>query len=188
METVYLSPEGTRINPNKSYRGISNWPPRAVLDSAVQQFEGITSKLVSVPSYDPLTQSPPVQGSDGDYAQPADLPLETAKSNKVAYLNRVKAEKQLEGFEYDGMIFDCDEVAVARIHATWSFASADSSYTQPFVLKDNTTVTLTNAQCLGLGYACGQFVSGLTFTARSLKDAVLDASTVAEVRAVSWPE
>ena len=140
------------------------------------------------PNYDPDTQAEPVQGADGEYGPPADLPLEEAKARKKAAIDALKQEKQLEGFTYDGMTFQCDEVAIARINATWNFAQVDSNYTQPFILKDNTTVTLTNAQCVGLGYACGQFVSGLTFTARQLKDAVLAATTVAEVRAVTWPE
>lgn len=137
-------------------------------------------------AYDADTQKV-VRQDDGNWIS-QDLPMEEARARKKASIDAQKQEKQLEGFTYDNMTFQCDEVSVSRIHATWSFAQADNSYTQPFVLKDNSTVTLTNAQCLGLGVACGQFVSELTFTARQLKDAVLAAATVAEVRAITWPE
>lgn len=188
-ETVYLDPQGKKLNPNvPNVVGGNQWPRRSFLKEDVRQIAGVTTKQVTVPDYDPETQARPVQGNDGEYAQPVDLPLEQAQQNKKRSIDRLKQEKQLEGFTYDGMTFQCDEVAIARINATWNFAQVDSNYTQPFILKDNTTITLTNAQCVGLGYACGQFVAGITFTARQLKDAVLAATTVADVRAVTWPE
>jgi hypothetical protein len=186
---IYLTPQNKAFNPNLAITiGDTQFPAKAFLNEDMRTLHGVTTKEVVVPEHDPDTQSRPVQGEDGEYAQPVDLPLEEAKARKKATINQIKSAKQLEGFTYDGMTFQCDEVSVSRIHATWSFAQADNTYTQPFVLKDNSTVTLTNAQCLGVGAACGQFVSGLTFTARQLKDAVIAATTVAEVRAVTWPE
>lgn len=125
---------------------------------------------------------------DGAHTGEWEIDLNVAKEQKRAEIELIKTQKQLAGFTYDSMQFQFDEVAIARINATWNFAQVDSEHTQPFILQDNTIVTLTNTQCIGLGYACGQHVSSITIQARQLKNVVLAAETVAEVEAVTWPE
>lgn len=185
---IYLTPQGKSFNPN---RGITiddtQHAPKVFLREDMRLLHGVTTKEVTAPDYDPLTQSPPKQNDAGEYSPPEELPLEQARENKRQAINVKRAELQLLGFDYDGLTFQCDEVSIARISATFNFAQVSPDYTQPFITAKNETVTLTNEQCKGLGYACAQFVAGLTFTARQLKDAVIVAKSNEELRAIQWP-
>lgn len=183
---IYLTPQGKSFNPNRGITiGDTQYPPKWFVDADNQKRAGVTTKEVVKPDYDPLTQSLS-QDDTGEYVI-AELPLEQAKENKRQSINAKRAELQLAGFDYDSLTFQCDEVSIARISATFNFAQVSPDYTQPFITADNKTVTLTNEQCKGLGYACGEFVAGLTFTARQLKDAVIAAESNEELRAIQWP-
>lgn len=138
------------------------------------------------PDYDPETQKI-TMGDDGEY-QVEDLLLDQAKQNKRNKINSIRDEKLRAGFEYNGNVFDSDEKSIQRITGVFTFALADPEFTSNFITKDNKTVTLSNAECKGLGQAAGIHEQTLVFTARQLKDAIIDAKTIDELKSISWSE
>lgn len=92
-ETVYLSPEGKRVLPGKPYFGKGSWPAGAILKQTIRDIEGITTKVVTAPIYDPLTQHPPVQGDDGEYAQPQDRSFAEAMQRKLTDFQNTYEQK-----------------------------------------------------------------------------------------------
>lgn len=140
-----------------------------------------------MPEYDPLTQSQPKLGVDGEYLPPEDLSLDQAKENKRNQINALRDEKLSAGFEYNGNVFDSDDKSIQRITAIFTFALADPEFTSDYILKDNVTITLSNADCKALGQAAGIHEQTQVFTARQLKDAVNAAKTIDEIKAIQWP-
>lgn len=130
-------------------------------------------------------ESPP---DDWQIYMPPPPTLEQVKATKKAQINQVRDEKTLAGFTYNGNTFDSDNVSIGRINSVFTFATYDPQHSQDFITADNQTVTLSAADCIGLGYAAGVHVQTQVFTARALKDSVEAAATIEEVEAITWPE
>lgn len=137
------------------------------------------------PDYDQAYQRISLDDS-GEYAI-TELPLEEVKANKTNDINAKRNEAMNSGFVYNDNTFDSDETSIGRINSVFTFATHDPEHTQDFITADNKTVTLSNADCLALGYAAGVHIQTQVFTARALKDAVAAATTIDDVIAVSWP-
>lgn len=148
---------------------------------------GATKHLDPVKPHFNETYQTTTLDASGEYVV-TDLPLEEVKAKKVAEINAKRDEVATGGFIYNGNTFDSDEVSIGRINSVFTFATHDPEHTQNFITADNQTVTLTNADCLALGYAAGVHIQTQVFTARALKDAVAAATTSQEVVAITWPE
>lgn len=196
-ETVYLDPQGKKINPNvANVVGGNQWPRRSFLKEDVRQIAGVTTKQVTVPEYDPDTQAKPVQGEDGEYAQPVDLPLEQAKQNK---LNSIKSRYEQEmavvrGDATQSEIASWDkQEQQAREYKAWvDGGEVGAEPSTPFV--DDLAAARGVTKDWLVGRIIVKATQASTYTAtqtgirQKLEDGLDDAATVAEVRAVTWPE
>lgn len=172
----YVSPEGTQYG--------QRWLEGAT-DAQLTEL-GVTKHPDPVkPPYDEATQTIR-RDTTGEYTV-SELTLEQAKENKRSIINQERDERLRSGITYSGNTFDSDDKTIQRITAVFTFALADPEFTSQFITRDNKTITLSNADCKALGQAASVHEQTVVFTARSLKDAVIAASTNEEIRAVSWP-
>ena len=116
-------------------------------------------------------------------------PLNDVKAEKRAEINgdRDNARKT-EGAEYDGDIFDIDEVSQSNILAQIKVAEiiGDSNATYNYRSKTNTDHLLTLAQLQELGLAIAVKVNAIYVKSWDLKAQVDKATTAEEVEAIKW--
>lgn len=104
----------------------------------------------------------------------------------------IKATRQnlLSGtFTHGGNVYDVDPVNIAgaAVDAREALTAGETSWSQAWVLSNNTVVTLTAEQMIALGRAAKAVVSNLWATSQYLRGQIEAATTVAEVEAISWP-
>ena len=116
-------------------------------------------------------------------------PLNEIKDEKRAEINgdRDNARKT-EGAEYDGDIFDIDEVSQSNILAQIKVAEiiGDPKATYNYRSKTNTDHLLTLAQLQELGLAIAVKVNAIYVKSWDLKAQVDKATTAEEVEAIKW--
>ena len=116
-------------------------------------------------------------------------PLNEIKAEKRAEINgdRDNARKT-EGAEYDGDIFDIDEVSQSNILAQIKVAEiiGDPNATYNYRSKTNTDHLLTLAQLQELGLAIAVKVNAIYVKSWDLKAQVDKANTAEEVEAINW--
>lgn len=116
-------------------------------------------------------------------------PLNEIKAEKRAEINgdRDNARKT-EGAEYDGDIFDIDEVSQSNILAQIKVAEiiGDPKATYNYRSKTNTDHLLTLAQLQELGLAIAVKVNAIYVKSWDLKAQVDKATTAEEVEAIKW--
>lgn len=184
---IYLTPQNKFFNPNRGIIiGDTQYPPKWFLDADNQKRAGVTTKEVTKPDYDPLTQSIS-QDDTGEYTV-SELPFDQAKESKRQAINQERDERLRSGIIYNGNVFDSDDKTIQRITAVFTFALADPEFTSQFITADNQTITLSNADCKALGQAAAVHEQTIVFTARQLKDAVIAATTNDEIRAIKWTD
>ncbi len=184
---IYLTPQGKAFNPNRGITiGDTQYPPKWFLDAGNQKRAGVTTKEVVKPDYDPETQTL-TQDDTGEYVV-SEISIVEAKERKRNAINAERQRLLAGGISYDGNTFDSDDKTIQRITAIFTFALADPQFTSQFITKDNKTVTLSNADCRGLGQAAAKHEQTAVFTARQLKDQALAAKATEELRAIKWPE
>lgn len=183
---TYLTPQGKTFNPNRSITiGDTQYPPKWFLDTDNRLRAGVTTKEVTEPSYDPLTQSLS-QDDTGEYVT-TELPIEQAKENKRQAINQKRDEQIQSGIKFKGNTFDSDDKTIQRITSIFVFALANPEFATDFITADNKAVPLSKADCIALGQAAAEHEQTAVFTARNLKDAVLAAKTNDKLRAIKWP-
>lgn len=119
-----------------------------------------------------------------------------AKASAHAAVNRLRDQKETEGFEYLGKIFQSDERSVARIYGAVQTAQAALAAGQPFEIhwatEDNSIVELDAEAALGMSVALAMHSNRLHQHGRALKAQIDAASTQAELDAIDveggWPE
>lgn len=115
--------------------------------------------------------------------------LKEVKDQKRAEINgdRDNARKT-EGAEYDGDIFDIDEVSQSNILAQIKVAEiiGDPNATYNYRSKTNTDHLLTLAQLQELGLAIAVKVNAIYVKSWDLKAQVDKATTAEEVEAIKW--
>lgn len=121
-------------------------------------------------------------------------PVESLDDAKVVQWATIKAERdrlEMSGVAYLGAVFDSDALSVQRIGIAVQAAQAAKSAGQPFSVDwttaDNTVVTLTAEEVIGLPLALAAYSNSLHVTARELRDQIEAAATVDEVKAIVWP-
>ena len=116
-------------------------------------------------------------------------PLNEIKAEKRAEINgdRDNARKT-EGAEYDGDLFDIDEVSQSNILAQIKVAEiiGDPKANYNYRSKTNTDHLLTLAQLQELGLAIAVKVNAIYVKSWDLKAQVDKATTAEEVEAIKW--
>lgn len=116
-------------------------------------------------------------------------PLNEIKDEKRAEINSERDNaRKTEGAEYDGDIFDIDEVSQSNILAQIKVAEiiGDPKATYNFRSKTNTDHLLTLAQLQELGLAIAVKVNAIYVKSWDLKAQVDKATTAEEVEAIKW--
>lgn len=111
---------------------------------------------------------------------------------RAARWEAIKAERErrLTGtFTHNGNVYDIDPVNIAGAAMDAREALiASETWSQVWVLADNTTVTLTATEMIALGRAAKAAVSELWGISQYLRGLVAAATTPEEVAAVAWPD
>jgi len=120
------------------------------------------------------------------------LDLRTLEQVKADQWETVKAARDaaLNGtFNWNGMVFDADEVSQQRIQGAVqlaTLAASDPTFTIGWTLHDNTTSTLSGTDLINVGKALGTFVQTIFAKGVSLRAQINAATTAADVKAISW--
>lgn len=124
-----------------------------------------------------------------DPPQPTDL--EKAKQLRWNRLLSIRDGLESKGFNYLGKTFDGDQRSILRILATAQAATAAALAGQDFdvdwTTADNSIVTMTRDQVLGLPAALATRVNEIHMQARELRLALDSAGSVEQVQGVKWP-
>lgn len=115
--------------------------------------------------------------------------IEELKEAKRAEINSARDEaRKTEGAEYDGDIFDVDEVSQSNILAQIKVAELlqDQEATYIYRSKTNKDHLLTVSELQGLGLAIAQKVNAIYAKSWELKAEVDQATTAEEIEAIKW--
>lgn len=116
-------------------------------------------------------------------------PFDELKAEKRAEINEARDNaRKTEGAEYDGDLFDIDEVSQSNILAQIKVAEiiGDPKATYNYRSKTNTDHLLTLAQLQELGLAIAVKVNAIYVKSWDLKAQVDKATTAEEVEAIKW--
>lgn len=128
-------------------------------------------------------QPAPGEGHVFDYNSHTWLDVRTLSDVRAAHWNRLKSIRdQLEfgGFEYNGNIYDSDQVSQGRI-----MGAALAGVDQVWTTADNSTVSLTGAELLELYQALQAHIASVHERSRTARLAVEGATTKEEVESIS---
>ena len=117
--------------------------------------------------------------------------LEQAKQIRWNRLIAIRDGLEAKGFDYMGKTFDSDERSILRIlgtaQAATSAALAGTDFTVDWTTADNSIITLTRDEILGLPAAMALSANAIHTQARELKGRLDMAGSIAEVQSVLWP-
>ena len=117
-------------------------------------------------------------------------PLSDLQAAKWAQIKRDRDEAEFAPFTYNAMEFDGDLNAQRRlgsyISVSKSALAAGDPFSAEFILADNTVVTLSAQDFVGIELAKVQAVAAAFAHATALRLQIEAATTVAEVDAVTW--
>ena len=126
---------------------------------------------------------------DGKFIDPPPYvpPLEDVKAAKIAELKGIRDEKELEPVQYGDNLFDFDTKSFDRINA--AIIALDQTHESiGWTCADNSVVVVTADDLRGVIAAAAVRSNDLHVIYRGLKERVNEATTNAEVEAISWPE
>lgn len=126
---------------------------------------------------------------DGKYVDPAPYvpPLEDVKAAKLTELKGIRDAKELEPVQYGDNLFDFDTKSFDRINA--AIIALDQTHESiGWTCADNSVVVVTADDLRGVIAAAAVRSNDLHVIYRGLKERVNEATTNAEVEAISWPE
>jgi hypothetical protein len=113
-------------------------------------------------------------------------PLIAVKEAKWLQIKDARNSAEYGGFLWNGYVFDSDPVSQQRISGAVQLSQIVPNYSVDWTLKNNTTVTLNAQDMLAVGVALGEHVSATHQTARILREQIEQASTNAQVDAITW--
>ena len=127
--------------------------------------------------------NPPTPNHTFDYVIKEWVDLRTLDEIKAQKWAEIKSQRdQLEfgGFEFDGDIYDSDQVSQGRI-----LGAASAGLSQVWTLADNTTVNLTADQLVQLYQALQTHTASVHQRGRIAREAIMSATTKEDVEAVT---
>ena len=146
------------------------------------------------PFVDPTIQrAVPVEPVTGDVVeyQVEWIGLETHKAAKWSQIKAIRDAKEVSGFSYLGKVIDSDPTSVQRISIATLGASAAMQLGQivsiDWTTQDNSTLTMTGSEVLGMPAALAAHANDLHITARNLRAQIEAATTHEEIEAIVWP-
>lgn len=113
-------------------------------------------------------------------------PLTEVKAAKWLQIKDARNSAEYGGFAWNNYVFDSDPVSQQRISGAVQLSQIAPNYSVDWTLKNNTTVTLNTQDMLAVGVALGEHVSTTHQTARILREQIEQATTNAQVDAITW--
>ena len=105
--------------------------------------------------------------------------LDEIKAQKWAEIKSQRDQLEFGGFEFEGNIYDSDQVSQGRI-----MGAAAAGIDQVWTLRDNTTVNLTASQLQQLYAALQAHIASVHERGRIARQLIFDAETKEQVEAV----
>ena len=105
--------------------------------------------------------------------------LDEIKAHKWAEIKTQRDQLEFGGFEFEGDIYDSDQVSQGRI-----MGAASAGIDQTWTLADNTTVNLTAAQLQQFYAALQTHIASVHERGRIARQLINDAETKEEVEAI----
>ncbi|MCK6401249.1 MAG: DUF4376 domain-containing protein [Sphaerotilus natans subsp. sulfidivorans] len=134
-----------------------------------------------------------VEGSAWDWSDDAAdwvlLPtLDGLRARRWAALREQRNDLEVSPLRVDGMLFDVDERAVARIGLALKEAELTPGWSEPWTLADDSISTITAPVLMRVLLALAARGRRLHRAGRALRQQLAEATTAADIEAVTWPE
>lgn len=110
------------------------------------------------------------------------------RASRWAQLRERRNELEVAPLLVDGMLFDVDERAVARISLALKQADLTPGWAKDWTLADNTVAQITAPVLMRVLLALAARGEQLHATGRALRQRIAEAATAAQIKAVTWPE
>jgi len=108
------------------------------------------------------------------------------KEAQWSTIKQARSAAEYAGFTWDGSTFDSDAISQNRITGAVTLAQMSPTFVINWILADNTTRTLNQADMIAVGVALGQHVQTQFTKAQALRLQIETASTPEQVAAVVW--
>lgn len=122
-------------------------------------------------------------------------PTRTLAEIKDSAWQHIKTKRdtlEQSGLPYMGKTIDSDPVSVQRIaiavQAAQAAIGASVEFTLEWTCADNTVLSMTAAEVVGMSVALAQYSDSLHQTARGLRERIEVAETAEELATIVWPE
>ena len=112
--------------------------------------------------------------------------LADLKAAQWGLIKQARSQAEYAGFTWDGSTFDSDALSQNRITGAVTLAQMSPTFVINWILADNTTRTLNQADMIAVGVALGQHVQTQFTKAQALRVAIEAATTPEDVAAVVW--
>lgn len=134
-----------------------------------------------------------VEGADWDWSDDAVdwvlLPtLDGLRARRWAALREQRNSLEVSPLRVDGMLFDVDERAVARIGLALKEAELTPGWSEPWTLADDSISTITAPVLMRVLLTLAARGRRLHRAGRALRQQLAEATTAADIEAVTWPE
>lgn len=134
-----------------------------------------------------------VEGAAWDWSDDAAdwvlLPtLDGLRARRWAALREQRNNLEVSPLQVDGMLFDVDERAVARIGLALKEAELTPGWSEPWTLADDSISTITAPVLMRVLLALAARSRRLHRAGRALRQQLAEATTAADIEAVTWPE
>ena len=148
--------------------------PLPLKSNSLYYYDYATASFVSTPH--------PTQHHTFDYTTKQWIDprsLDEIKAQKWTEIKSQRDRLEFGGFEFEGNIYDSDQVSQGRI-----MGAASAGVNQPWTLADNTTVNLTASQLQQLYAALQAHIASVHERGRIARQLIFDAETKEQVEAV----
>lgn len=116
-----------------------------------------------------------------------ELSLDELKQQKKDEINHARDEAEQGGFEYMGKTFDSDLVSAVRIQGAAQLAmQTEGDYTIVWTCQDNSTISLTKDELIGLSGALAQWSNNCHEKATDLKAQIDLAQSKEDLDLIVW--
>jgi hypothetical protein len=163
----------------------SHMPGVAVL--GIPSEVGHNSHYYSDGSFYPLGEKPG-ENYFFDYASKLwDLNLDGYKITAIKRITAAKEVTLATGIEYSGKTIDLKPASLTVLYATIEVARASGNeFSVDWVTVDNSILALSRADLLSLSFIIQEFTNEQVIKCRTLKDAIIAATTKEEVDSIVW--
>ena len=106
--------------------------------------------------------------------------LEEIKAQKWAEIKQQRDHLEFGGFEFEGNIYDSDQISQGRI-----LGAASAGLSQVWTLADNTTVNLTADQLVQIYQALQTHTASVHQRGRTAREVIMSATTKEDVESIT---